>query len=213
MSQPMNERIENYRPVSVFAQAAIVFAILACSSLLNLWGLLFVIPTIIFAIISLIQSRRYEQTGARIAFGCILFSIALLFLEPLHVANRFWSESPAGYQRVSFEELIKAGEFNSIVGEPVCLKGYALFNRKMNQPVFQFLLSVDGNQFTSGRVVYVQLEVETEWKDLIYPLAISGVLVPFESNSSEDPDYILKDAIVRKSKTEFLISQRVYKGC
>ncbi len=118
------------------------------------------------------------------------------------------SEAPPGYARVNFSR-----DLDEHVGQPVCIKGFALFENA--DRCDQFALTPNGSNYRGAPIVVVQLANGDLWEWTNDGVAVSGTLeqIPPSDEIEDYPRYVLRDAIVRPSRTLYQLSARSAKDC
>jgi hypothetical protein len=213
---PLERRVptENWR----FSSLAVASAVCGVASV---FGLL--VPEI--AAISLIgvatgavalrSTRKYELCGRGTAVFGMAVSLFFMIATPAWHAAWFNSESPKGYARVDFSSLTKENPrgFESLVGENICLKGYAY---PVPSPVAEFVFSSNGVSKTFNNMIIVQLPTGETWRWQSEALAVSGTLIvnPAAAADPVQPRFKLTNSKIRRSCTRFQLANLVSnRGC
>ena len=162
---------------------------------------------VITGFVALSTIRRYEIGGARLArFGIgasLVFGVATWVAMPLWHFVAFRWEAPNGYLRLDYRKVTRQESLDEYLGENICLKGYALYQRTRNG-LSEFVISVDGSDLDSTNAVIVELPAGETWDWTERGIAVSGRLVPAKrplEAVKTFPKYKLTDSVVRRSLT------------
>ncbi|MFH1302891.1 MAG: hypothetical protein ABIK07_17655, partial [Planctomycetota bacterium] len=154
--------------------------------------------------------RRYELSGQKLARLGICLSLIFGILTPIWYQIQFCSETLPGYQRVNFAAIMQDREnteqkLAGLVGEHICLKGYALPRRELQLDEFQMDYERHGSSFgwkpDPEKTLMVQLPEGKSWKWHYDPIAVSGTLVRnLDAESNFDvPRFKLVQSAVSKA--------------
>jgi len=166
-------------------------------------------------VVALRSIRKYEFCGCRTAaFGTVL-SLSFMAATPVWHVAWFRSEAPPDYIRLDFASLTKENQraFEAVVGENICLKGYAYPTRL---PANEFILTSNGASRSLDNLILVQLPNRESWGWQPDALAVSGRLVVNPAAAADPilPRFILTDSKIRQSCTRFQLASRVTnEGC
>ena len=130
------------------------------------------------------------------------------------MAALYRNESPPGYRRVHFDAVSRDDSPGLEVfgGQRICLKGYA-YPEKQTSGLKGFLFTPDGEPRLKGRRVGVLMPDGESWDYRSGPIAVSGVLVPNEGPQGNDPPFLLKESVIRPSRTSFDLVPLTRRGC
>ncbi len=187
----------DYTPVSTAAVASAGCAALGVGSYLFPLLAIAALPAIAFGVIALIEIRKYGLLGRRLVTVVLPLSLTIAAGTAMLEAALYRSEAPDGYRRVAF-----ARNLDEHVGERICLKGYGPWDGSGES---QFSLSLNGSCRDMKNVVFVELANGDTWERELNGVAVSGRLElwPSIDNAEGLPRYILKDAVLRPSRTAY----------
>jgi hypothetical protein len=198
----------DYTPVSSTAVASAVCAALSVGGYLFPLLAMAALPAIVFGIIALVEIRKYGHIGRRLVTVGLPLSLTIAVGTAVLEAALYRSESPDGYRRVDF-----ARNLDEYVGERICLKGYGPWDGSGES---QFSLSFNGSYRDMKNVVIVELANGDTWESELNGVAVSGRLERWPSIDDAEglPRYILKDAVLRPSRTVYQLAPRsLADGC
>lgn len=141
-----------YRGISKAAVISLVFGGLSFSALLAGSLLIFPIAGMLWALIALLNIRKYpaELSGAKVAMAGGLLSGLLFFAAAAWHIYDYVTEVPEGYQRISFYHLTPEGtqeyvpdSARALEGKKVFIKGYMHPGVKNAGDVREFVLVPD----------------------------------------------------------------------
>jgi hypothetical protein len=197
-----------YAPVSLAAVGCLAFAVLALGGFVYLPLTAFTVPAFVFALIGVRGKKMYGLAGRRLAQFGLPLSLAIAAGAPLYDAWQFRSEAPAGYRRLSF-----SNDLDNYVGQQICLKGYALLTG--DTAVDRFVITDDGYSRDPNNPILVELPDGRLWEMTTDGVAVSGRFERLPpSDDDRYPRYVLRDAVVRPSRTLYQIGGRdTSEGC
>jgi len=204
------EDISRYSPISLLAVVSAGLGAFSILGMLFPWLALFTVPGIILDFVALKSIRRYELSGRNLAKVGICLSLIFGILAPVWYEIQFRSETLPGYQRINFAALMQDSKHSrqkltALVGEHVCLKGYALPRRELQLNEFQMGYERPGSSFgwepDPEKTLMVQLPDGKSWKWHYEPIAVSGTLVrnPNAESHSDAPRFKLVQSEVSKA--------------
>ena len=223
-----------YQPVSGLALVSAGFGSLVAFAWFIPELAVLALPGVVTGLAARRQICRYEQVGRGLATAGLAFSLGLgvsatWWRVAQYHAELRWYEDEAlpGYEHLDFSRL--AGEdakLKQLVGQKVCLKGYAVVPNAYRVPMSKFQFSPGGGRRPTYEALLVELARGSQWKWEDEPLAISGTLVRAEpgdeaargkqavsAHEAESPKFLLKDCTLRYSRSRFGLAGRDYDGC
>ncbi|KAA0135278.1 DUF4190 domain-containing protein [Gimesia chilikensis] len=206
----------NYTPVAPQAVLSLMLGVFCTLGLFIPWLALLAIPGLVLGLRALKSIRRYELSGHQLARRGIQLSLLFGVLAPVwHLTwyeIRFHSEALPGYTRIDFAAVTKNRThsekmWESLLGQPICLKGFAeprrggllqSFRMTSQRQPFSF-----GSQSDPREMIMVQLPEETRWEWCYEPIAVSGTLVrnPDAEDDPDAPRFLLKQSTVLPALT------------
>jgi len=207
---PLKEDVFGYSPISLLAIASTGLGMFCILGIVFPWLALFAVPGVILGFVALKSIRRYELSGQKLARLGICLSLIFGILTPIWYQIQFCSETLPGYQRVNFAAIMQDREnteqkLAGLVGEHICLKGYALPRRELQLDEFQMDYERHGSSFgwkpDPEKTLMVQLPEGKSWKWHYDPIAVSGTLVRnLDAESNFDvPRFKLVQSAVSKA--------------
>jgi hypothetical protein len=175
---------------------------------------LLAVPGIAFGLVALRETRRYEQGGRRLALWGLSLSLVIGLGGPLLEICFYHSEAPAGFRRLNYSGALGERELDQFAGHSVCLKGYALADDR--EVVDRFILTHDGYSRDLLNPILVELAFDRPWQVSRSAVAVSGrlELLPASEDDPDFPRYVLRDAVVRPSRTLYQPTNRdTSEGC
>lgn len=173
-------------PVSLQAIVSSALGVFCICAMLFPWLALLAVPGVVLGYMALKSIRRYELSGQKLAKVGICLSLIFGILAPVWYEIQFRSETLPGYQRINFATIMQDRQHSqqklaALVGEHVCLKGYALPRREIQLNEFQMGYERPDASFgwkpDPEKTLMVQLPDGKSWKWHYEPIAISGTLV------------------------------------
>lgn len=198
----------SYTPISRAAVASVVLALLSLGGAVFHPLALLAVPGVVFGFVALHETKKYATGGRRVALCGLTLSALIGIGGPLLEVSFYRSEAPAGYRRLSHPDNLGESELDQYIGENVCLKGYALPVGETE--VSRFLLTCNGYSRDPRNPVVVELADGRLWEMEYGGVAVSGrmELLPTREDDPDMPRYVLRDAIVRPSRTIYQLAAR-----
>ncbi|MEQ8855118.1 hypothetical protein [Gimesia sp.] len=206
----------NYTPVAPQAVLSLMLGVSCTLGLFFPWLALLAIPGLVLGLLALKSISHYELSGHQLARRGIQLSLLFGALAPVwHLTwyeIRFHSEALSGYTRIDFAAVTKnrihsEKIWESLLGQPICLKGFAEPRRGGRLSLFrmsaQMLPSSFGSQPDPQKTIMVQLPKGKTWEWRHQPIAVSGTLVrnPDAENAPDAPRFLLKQSTVLPALT------------
>jgi len=202
-----------YSPISLMAVTSLLLGVLCILGLIFPLIAIVAVPGVIFGIAAKSAIHHYELGGQKLARLGIRLSLIFGILTPVWYEIRFHSEALPGYKRVNFLEIIQDRKHSesrlaALVGQNVCLKGYALLRSRENE-LKSFPMSYHrtssgfGSKDDPEEIVLVKLLEGKFWKWRYEAIAVSGTLArnPDAQTDPEAPKFILEQSEVFEART------------
>ncbi len=198
------------QPESLLAASSLVVAWLGLSAFVDRSLVPIALVAIVLSLLARWSARRHKLAGLHLANFSLALSCLVISATSLWCYVDYRLESTPGAMRLSFEDLAKQNlDLGELEGRTVTLKGYATFG-DITMDEFQF--TFDGDLKEPHQAVVVELPKGQSWKFEPTPLAITGPLERLNDSDSSPakPKYVLRNAIVRPSRTPFGLAPRTH---